>query len=658
MESINKRYINLCVRMTAIKGFNIIFLSVYMKKILLIVWLVTLAVGCHAQGFSSVKDVKAEWERIRSDQNYLYGVGNGRTEKEALDEAKSNLSGMISTTIKTDFNYKVTQETSGTDIQVKDRMEHIVTSYSRSTLNSLKQLTLSEAPKARVVVYIHRDELKRQYEERKNRALVCLEEANAAKAAGRLDETFDKLHIAEMLVSTCNGTVDVPIGFSQKKNAGDYINDEKSAIAKDIAVEEVDMYEDGDNEIITVMFRYKGMPAGNLSYSYEVNGTASDVCVANGGKGYVIVPKKFRKRPNDNFRVNVGYFSGDINKIDIADADVRQIVSPCRVVDYRENRSLVAKAAPQEAADAETRLSSVSEGKFPVVPLGEAEAAPFLETMRQMEVIIRNRNYSAAAKLCTPEGFDMFNKLINYGSARLLNAPDVQFLRCCDDITCRSFPMSFSFKSSARKFTEDVVFHFNPEGKVTEVAFALDDRYADEILNNKNDKYYDNDAKQVIVNFLERYKTAFALKRMDYIESIFSGDALIIVGSVLKKADNYTDMAKMRIKEDEVRYTRLTKNEYMNNLARCFDSNEYINIRFADKTVTSANSIRGNNHLYTIQIKQDYFSQTYSDTGYLFLLLDIEDPQRPIINVRAWQPEKDSRFKADGRISLNDFTWE
>lgn len=644
--------------MTAIKGFNIIFLSVYMKKILLIVWLVTLAVGCHAQGFSSVKDVKAEWERIRSDQNYLYGVGNGRTEKEALDEAKSNLSGMISTTIKTDFNYKVTQETSGTDIQVKDRMEHIVTSYSRSTLNNLKQLTLSEAPKARVVVYIHRDELKRQYEERKNRALVCLEEANAAKAAGRLDETFDKLHIAEMLVSTCDGTVDVPIGFSQKKNAGDYINDEKSAIAKDIAVEEVDMYEDGDNEIITVMFRYKGMPAGNLSYSYEVNGTASDVCVTNGGKGYVIVPKKFRKRPNDNFRVNVGYFSGDINKIDIADADVRQIVSPCRVVDYRENRSLVAKAAPQEAADAETRLSSVSEGKFPVVPLGEAEAAPFLETMRQMEVIIRNRNYSAAAKLCTPEGFDMFNKLINYGSARLLNAPDVQFLRCCDDITCRSFPMSFSFKSSARKFTEDVVFHLNPEGKVTEVAFALDDRYADEILNNKNDKYYDNDAKQVIVNFLERYKTAFALKRMDYIESIFSSDALIIVGSVLKKADNYTDMAKMRIKEDEVRYTRLTKNEYMNNLARCFDSNEYINIRFADKTVTSANSIRGNNHLYTIQIKQDYFSQTYSDTGYLFLLLDIEDPQRPIINVRAWQPEKDSRFKADGRISLNDFTWE
>lgn len=633
-----------------------------MKKILLVVWLAALAAGCHAQEIKTLsgKEAKAEWERIRSDQDYIHGLGNGRTEEEALENAKSSLSGIISTTIKADFIYKLTQETNGADIQAEDRMEHIVTSYSKNTLKNLKQLTLSEAPKARVVVYIHRDELNKQYEARENRAKVCLDEANVAKEAGRLDEVFDKLHIAEMLASTCNGEVLVPIGISHKKNIFDYINDEKTAIAKDISVEEVDKYEDGDKDVITVMFRYKDRPVGNLSYAYEVNGAVSDVCVTNGGKGEIIVPKNFRKRltSNPNFRVSVGYFSGDINKIDIADADVRQIVSPCRVMNYREDRSLVAKAIPKEAAEAETSISTASEGKFPIVSLGADEAAPYLETMRRMEVIIRSRNYSAAAKLCTPEGFDMFNRLISYGSARLLNAPDVQFLRCGDDITCRSFPMSFSFKSSARKFTEDVVFHLNPEGKVTEVAFALDDRYADEILNNKNDKYYDNDAKQVIVNFLERYKTAFALKRMDYIESIFSNDALIIVGSVLKKADNYTDMAKMRIKEDEVRYTRLTKNEYMNNLARCFDSNEYINIRFADKTITNANSIRDNDHLYTIQIRQDYFSQTYSDTGYLFLLLDIKDPQRPVINVRAWQPKKDDRFKDKGRISLNDFTWE
>ena len=354
----------------------------------------------------------------------------------------------------------------------------------------------------------------------------------------------------------------------------------------------------------------------------------------------------------------MGYFSGDINKIDIADADVRQIVSPCRVMNYRENRSLVAKAAPKEAAEAETGMAAAPEGKFPIVPLGADEAAPYLETMRRMEVVIRNRDYSAAAKLCTPEGFDMFNRLIGYGSARLLNAPDVQFLRCGDDITCRSFPMSFSFKSSARKFTEDVVFHLNPEGKVTEVAFALDDRAADDILNNKRNREYSDDVKQILVNFLERYKTAFALKRLDYIEGIFSSDALIIVGSVLKRADGYTDMAKMRVREDEVRYTKLTKDEYLHNLARCFGCNEYVNIRFAENSIRHGKNTGGNDRIYGIQIKQDYFSQTYGDSGYLFLILDIKDPAKPVINVRAWQPEKDGQFADDGKISLNDFTWE
>ena len=265
---------------------SILFFCIFMKRILLVVWLAALAAGCHAQEIKTLsgKEAKAEWERIRSDQDYIHGLGNGRTEEEALENAKSSLSGIISTTIKADFIYKLTQERNGADIQAEDRMEHIVTSYSKNTLNNLKQLTLSEAPKARVVVYIHRDELKRQYEERKNRALSCLKGVNAAMGAGDLADVFDKLHIAEMLISTCNGTVDIPVNY-ELVNAIDHINNLRGAIAKNIAVEEVDKYEDGDKDVITVMFRYKDRPVGHLSYAYEVNGAVSDVCVTNGGKG-------------------------------------------------------------------------------------------------------------------------------------------------------------------------------------------------------------------------------------------------------------------------------------------------------------------------------------------------------------------------------------
>ncbi len=54
--------------------------------------------------------------------------------------------------------------------------------------------------------------------------------------------------------------------------------------------------------------------------------------------------------------------------------------------------------------------------------------------------------------------------------------------------------------------------------------------------------------------------------------------------------------------------------------------------------------MRGGGEVYAIQIKQDYYSTNYGDEGYLFLMVDINDPLNPIIKVRTWQPEKDPNF--------------
>lgn len=56
--------------------------------------------------------------------------------------------------------------------------------------------------------------------------------------------------------------------------------------------------------------------------------------------------------------------------------------------------------------------------------------------------------------------------------------------------------------------------------------------------------------------------------------------------------------------------------------------------------------------LYGIQIRQDYFSTYYGDSGYLFLMVDLNNPEEPIIHVRTWQPERDPNF---GIISAGHF---
>ena len=87
----------------------------------------------------------------------------------------------------------------------------------------------------------------------------------------------------------------------------------------------------------------------------------------------------------------------------------------------------------------------------------------------------------------------------------------------------------------------------------------------------------------------------------------------------------------------------------MKNLSRCFGANEFINIRFANNDVVKLGK---GGETYGIQIAQDYYSSTYGDKGYLFLEVDVNNPEQPIIKVRTWQPEKDPNF---GLYSPGDF---
>lgn len=239
-------------------------------------------------------------------------------------------------------------------------------------------------------------------------------------------------------------------------------------------------------------------------------------------------------------------------------------------------------------------------------------------------------------------GYDNFIKLMQYGNAKLLQSGTVKYYQYNDEVICRAVPMSFSFQHNNRTFIEDVVFTINKDNKIDNISFALSKQAVDDIAAND---YWPQATRMAIISFMENYKTAYALKRLDYIESIFSDNALIITGSVVK-VDPNPELKSMN--NQIVRYNRMSKTQYMRNLRHCFSSNEFINIHFADNTIRKASG----GDIYGIEIKQDYFSTNYGDTGYLFLLIDMTDLIAPKIQVRTWQPEKNP----DGSIyGLSDF---
>lgn len=263
-----------------------------------------------------------------------------------------------------------------------------------------------------------------------------------------------------------------------------------------------------------------------------------------------------------------------------------------------------------------------------------------LGKMESIENAIRTKNYASVKPLFTDEGYDSFLKLVRRGNATIVGMPQYTFMDYGRLTLCRCITMQFRFRNN-KQFIENVTFRFNADNLVESLAFTLSDVAESDILQ-KGD--WNRDSRLTLMTFLEDYQTAYALGRDKYLESIFSDNALIVVGNKLESrvlADG------VRLVE-HVRYDTLSKKQYINRLRGHFATKEYINLNFTETDFQRASN---NKEMYGIRVRQEYFSSNYGDVGYLFLLVDLRN-ELPIIHVRAWQNDK---LPLESLIQLNDF---
>ena len=263
------------------------------------------------------------------------------------------------------------------------------------------------------------------------------------------------------------------------------------------------------------------------------------------------------------------------------------------------------------------------------------------DIMIDIEDAITNKKYNSVKPYFTENGFDCFDKLIRYGNASIIETPfRYDFIDFGDLIICRSITMQFKFKNN-KQFVENVTFRFNKEDQIESLAFTLTDIAQHDIMDNED---WSRDSKITLLTFMEDYQTAYALRRIDYLEQIFSDNALIISGyKVMKKIDG--DGIKYK---NHIHLDTLSKSQYMTKLRRHFNNKEYINLNFTETDFTQASSLKD---IFGIRLRQEYYSNNYSDEGYLFLLVDLRD-ELPVIHVRAWQEDKLPLKKL---ISLRNF---
>lgn len=195
---------------------------------------------------------------------------------------------------------------------------------------------------------------------------------------------------------------------------------------------------------------------------------------------------------------------------------------------------------------------------------------------------------------------------------------------------------------------QEAVFSFDLSGNLESFYLTLSmNLYMNVIKSNKS--VTDLRRRQLILDYVEHFRTAYNQKDKEFLEAVFSDDALIITGKVIPQRvrDNIQLPAR-------VEYTRQTKRQYMTKLSQIFAANKHIKVTFDEIRVVMHPT---KSEWYGVTLHQGWTSDRYHDDGWLFLLWDFSNEDHPTIHVRTWQPDKiEGKKLPDEEIfSLDDF---
>ena len=194
------------------------------------------------------------------------------------------------------------------------------------------------------------------------------------------------------------------------------------------------------------------------------------------------------------------------------------------------------------------------------------------------------------------------------------------------------------------ELNQEVCINFDRNGKISDFNITMGLQQYMRLMK-EGEKLNDLDRRMQILHWVEQFRNAYVQKDINFMENVFSDDALIITGKMVRR--EHTDM-----KPINVEYTTQGKQQYLAGLRRVFRNNSYINVKFDDITIVRHGAKL---NYYGVTLKQGWFTKNYSDEGIVFIVWDFTDELEPKILVRTWQP---MQVEDEDIFSLHDFPLE
>lgn len=574
------------------------------------------------------------WETIKKDHTYIWGEGKGITVAEADRNALADLTSKITTHVLSSFDIVEEEKSDGKKVDSKTYISNRVKTFSQATLNNTERIIIKNEPDACIGRWMKRSEVQKMFDSRLAKAKDLTEAALRAENMGKVDDALRNYYWAFALIRSLQHPNDAMYTTDDGKVhiLMNWLKERMDAVFDDIQITATNRRDDD----VELFISYKGKAVSSIDYTFFDGRDWSNLYSAKDGQGVLELAKG---NSNNNYQIKIEFEYQGESHIDKEIESVLAVVNSTSMRKAYKNISGITNAKSSNISKNQN-FSKLSKSQI-VEPHTINKIEIYDKTLRKLIESITSKKYDANASIFTPNGIEVYNKLLKYGTSRIVGEVNPKYYESTDGVVARGIKMSFSFKANIRKnFVEDVIFYFDKNGKIENITFGLGNTAETDILYKGA---WDEKARKSIMEFLENYKTAYALKRLDYIETIFDDDAVIIIGNVAAKmvANNRSD-GNQSFKSDKIiKHNRYTKDQYLKNLKRCFSSSEFINIRFASNDVLKLGK---GGETYAIQIAQDYYSSNYGDRGYLFLIVDINDPNNPLIRLRTWQPEKDPNF--------------
>lgn len=585
--------------------------------------IITMALTVTAQGVDGIK----------RNSSYLYGEGGGVTLQAAKEAALADLIQKISVTVHSDFTSKERELNQDGNVTSDAEYQSIIRSYSTATLTNVKTIVLKPEPDASVFLYIAKSEIDRIFESRVAKAKEFVGNADEALKNGQIDDALRYYYWSYCLVKSLRYPNEAKIFVDgQERSLLAWLPTRIDDVMGKVKVQS---RRTADNTY-EITATYDGRPVRSMDYTYFDGVDNSPVYSILDGKGLVEL------RPGmamDAVQLKLEY---EFRGLSRNDSEVEAVVGAMKPAVYRRAYHRVAlDGAASPAESTSTDVNGSMQSPLALTNMGTLGTA----VMKPVMQALRSGSIEQCRKKFTAEGWEEFSKLMGYGKVTLMDDIHLDYFADGDYVVCRGLPVSCRF-NRGRVFNEKLSFYIDSNSKqITHVAMGLGREAMNDVVLGHLD--WSEKSRTRIVGFLEDYRTAYATKNLEYLDKVFDDNAVIVLGKRLQVAPQLNKEGYMN--NHRVQFTQLTKREFLRNLRRQFQSKDYINLHFSQNRIYQ---LQKGVERYGIEIKQDYYSSNYGDTGYLTMIFDLTNPDQPVIHVRTWQEQPDPNF---GVVSPADF---